>query len=113
MKKKPAKKMFEMGSGNVFVDLGFPPEEAAELHAKAGLTRRIEQRIKELGLTQVKAAKLLGISQPDVSLLMRGRHTRFSVDKLMALLRSLDLDTEIVIRTKKGKTAQLSVVQAA
>ncbi len=54
------------GSDNVFTDLGFPPAEAAELKAKAELTWQIHQRIKQLGLTQVKAAHQLELSQPDV-----------------------------------------------
>jgi predicted XRE-type DNA-binding protein len=73
-----------VGSSNVFEDLGFGPREAAELKVKAQLALRIHDRIKELGLTEVKAAEQLGMSQPDVSKLMNGRHTRFSVERLMA-----------------------------
>jgi predicted XRE-type DNA-binding protein len=88
------------GSGNVFRDMGFGPRESAELKVKAQLALRIHDRIKELGLTQVKAAEQLGVSQPDVSKLTNGRHTRFSVDKLMALLNALEVDIDIVVRPR-------------
>ncbi|MBI3707609.1 MAG: XRE family transcriptional regulator [Proteobacteria bacterium] len=85
-------------SGNVFADLGFP--DADELLARAELTRRICAILKRRGLTQEQAAKLLDLKQPDVSLLMRGRYTRFSTDRLFRLLNVLDQDVEIVVRRK-------------
>jgi predicted XRE-type DNA-binding protein len=87
-------------SGNVFADLGFSQSEAVDLQVKAQLTLQIFRRIKELGLTQVKAAGQLDVSQPDVSKLMRGRHTGFSVDRLLALLNALEVDIDIVVRPK-------------
>lgn len=84
------------GSGNVFADLAL--RDAAELQVKAGLTLQIHNRIKALGLSQIEAGKLLGISQPDVSKLMRGRYTGFSADRLIALLSVLRVDVDIVIR---------------
>jgi predicted XRE-type DNA-binding protein len=86
------------GSGNVFADLGFI--DADELHVKAALTRQITNRIRELGLTQVQAGTRLGISQPDVSKLMQGRYTGYSVDRLIDILNSLEVDVEIVIRPR-------------
>jgi predicted XRE-type DNA-binding protein len=86
------------GSGNVFADLGFP--DAEELQVKAALTRQIANRIKEFGLTQVQAGTRLGISQPDVSKLMNGRYTGYSVDRLIAILNPLEVDVEIVIRPR-------------
>jgi predicted XRE-type DNA-binding protein len=83
-------------SGNVFADLGLPDAEA-EL-VKAQLTFQIAKRIKELGLTQTAAAARLGLSQPDVSRLMRRRPTGFSTDRLLALLTGLDMDVDIVLR---------------
>jgi predicted XRE-type DNA-binding protein len=88
------------GSGNVFEDLGFGGE-AAELQVKAELTRQLHNRIKLLKLRQTDAAKRLGISQPDVSKLMNGRHTGFSIDRLMTLLNGLAVDVEIVLRPHK------------
>jgi predicted XRE-type DNA-binding protein len=89
------------GSGNVFADLGFHPEEAAELQVKAELTRQIHNRIKALGLTQVRAAARLGLSQPDVSKLMNARFTGYSTDRLIATLNALAVDVEIVLRPRK------------
>ena len=57
-------------SGNVFADIGLP--NAAEHSIKADLVLRIAARIKSKGLTQAKAASLLGLAQPDVSKLLRG-----------------------------------------
>jgi predicted XRE-type DNA-binding protein len=63
-------------SGNVFKDVGFPPEEAAHLLIRTDLMLQIERVLKERGLTQAKAAKLLGVTQPRVSVLVRGRVVR-------------------------------------
>jgi len=85
-----------IGSGNVFADLGLP-DAPAEL-VKAQLTRRLSKRIKALGLTQTAAAKQLGVSQPDVSRLMKSRPTGFSTDRLLAMLTALDPDVDVVVR---------------
>jgi predicted XRE-type DNA-binding protein len=86
------------GSGNVFADLGFSRNEAAELEVKAELARQIHNRIKLMALTQTKAANRLGLSQPDVSKLMNGRHTGYTVDRLISLLNALEMDVEIIIK---------------
>ena len=91
------------GSGNVFADLGFPRVQATDLKVKAELTLRIHQRIQELSLTQVKAADRLGVSQPDVSKLMNGRYTGYSVDRLFAFLSALEVDIDIVVRPKNHR----------
>jgi predicted XRE-type DNA-binding protein len=87
------------GSGNIFADLGLP--DAAALSLKAELTRQIINRIKALDLSQSQTAERLGLSQPDVSRLVRGRHTGFSGDRLLALLNLLDVDVEIVLRPQQ------------
>jgi len=84
------------GSGNVFADLGLP--EAAAEFVKAQLAYRLAKRIEALGLTQTAAAKRLGLSQPDISRLMKNRPTGFSTGRLLALLNALDLDIDIVLR---------------
>ena len=100
------------GSGNVFADLGFGAKEASELKVKADLMLQIYQRIKVLGLTQVQAAERLSLSQPDVSKLMNGRHTGYSVDRLLALLSALEVDVDIVVRPKhQGRKAKPGIVR--
>jgi predicted XRE-type DNA-binding protein len=84
------------GTENVFADLGLP-DAAAEL-VKAQLTRQLAKHIKALGLTQTAVARRLGVSQPDVSRLMKNRPTGFSTDRLLAMLNALDLDIDIVLR---------------
>jgi predicted XRE-type DNA-binding protein len=84
------------GSGNVFADLDLP--NADELQIKAELTRQLYNRITALGLSQVQAARQLRLKQPDVSKLMHGRFTGFSVDRLIALLTALEIDVDIVLR---------------
>jgi predicted XRE-type DNA-binding protein len=89
-----------VGSDNVFADLGLPDAET-EL-VKAQLTRQISKHIAGLGLTQISAAKRLGVSQPDVSRLINNRPTGFSTDRLLAMLNALDLDVDIVLRPAKS-----------
>ena len=89
----------ERSSGNVFADLGLKNPE--ELLAKAELVQRIADIIAERKLTQVRAAKLLGIDQPKVSALLRGKLDGFSTDRLFRFLNALGRDVEIVIRPAK------------
>lgn len=98
------------GSGNVFADLGL--KNADELLVRAALLRRVTQIINERKLTQAKAAQLLGLKQPDVSALLKGRYLRrFSTDRLMRCLTALGQDVEIVVkpRTARKGQAQISV----
>ncbi len=73
-------------SGNVFVDLGFDEEEAAHLEVRSTLMFTIRKLIQEQGLTQAKAAQLLGVTQPRISDLVRGRIDLFSIDSLVDML---------------------------
>lgn len=112
LQKDSAAEPVTRGRGNVFEDLGFPKGEAAELKVKADLTMRVYHRIKELGITQVRAADRLGISQPDVSKLMNGRHTGYSVERFLSLLNALEVDVDIVVRPKHhGRRRQPGVVR--
>jgi predicted XRE-type DNA-binding protein len=86
----------EPSSGNVFADLGLKNPE--ELLAKAEIVQRICDIISERKLTQTKAASLLGIDQPKISALMRGKLDGFSLDRLFRFLNALGRDVEIVIR---------------
>jgi predicted XRE-type DNA-binding protein len=100
------------GSGNVFADLAVPG--ASEALAKAEIARRIVEILEERGLTQVAAAELLGIDQPKVSALKRGRLEGFSTDRLFKFLNALDRDVEIVIKqeTDAAEPAGIRVVMS-
>ncbi|NOT24411.1 MAG: XRE family transcriptional regulator [Nitrospiraceae bacterium] len=72
-------------SGNVFVDLGFDPAEAAVLQMRANLMSDLRLYIEKQKLTQSKAAKRLGIAQSRVSDLVRGKWDKFSLEMLITL----------------------------
>jgi predicted XRE-type DNA-binding protein len=72
-------------SGNVFIDLGFSPDEAAVLIMRADLMADLRKFIKARKLTQAKAAEILGVSQSRVSDLIRGKWDRFSLEMLITL----------------------------
>lgn len=72
-------------SGNVFIDLGYPPDEAAILQMRADLMADLRKLIKTKKLTQAKAAEILGVSQSRVSDLIRGKWERFSLEMLITL----------------------------
>ena len=99
-------------TGNVFADIGVPePEEAL---AKADLAARICEIIAERGLTQRQAAKVLGVDQPKISALMRGRLEGFSLGRLFRFLNALDRDVEIVVkpRARTSKRACTRIIAA-
>jgi predicted XRE-type DNA-binding protein len=98
----------ERGSGNVFADLGLPNPDLAL--AKAELVQCIRRLIAERKLTQAKAAKLLGLDQPKVSTLVRGRVEGYSIDRLFRFLNALGQRVEINVRPNAKNTEPCSVV---
>lgn len=86
----------EMGSGNVFSDLGLP--DAEKLKIKSGLVIEITKAVRQLGLTQDEAARRMGITQPKVSGMLRGDFSNLSERKLMDCLNRLGYDIEIKVR---------------
>ena len=96
---------FTRSSGNVFEDLRVA--EPVEALAKSELAALIARALRARRLTQVAAAKVLGIDQPKVSELMRGRLTRFSTERLMSFLTRLGRDVEIVVREPRSDRATL------
>jgi predicted XRE-type DNA-binding protein len=94
-------------SDNVFADLGRP--NAVELLAKAELVRAIRHLIAARGLAQAAAASLLGIAQPDVSNLHRGRLAGFSMERLYRFLNALGQDVQIVVQPKPRSRARATV----
>jgi len=108
-KKDDAPILVEQSSGNVFADLDLEyPEERL---AKAALVQRIIDIITQRKLTQAKAAQLLGIDQPKVSALMRGKLDGFSSDRLFRFLNALGSDVNITIRpVTQGTIANTRVI---
>ena len=88
-------------SGNVFADLGLP--DAEKLKIKSGLVIEIRKAMQKLGLTQLEAAKRMGIAQPKVSDMMRGDFTNLSERKLMDCLTRLGYDIEIKVKPAKKR----------
>ena len=88
------------GSGNVFADLGFPEADAHIV--KAELVSRIDDIVSRRGMTQTEAARLLGLSQPDVSRLLRGDFREYSLERLLRLLTALGRDIDIVVRQPRS-----------
>lgn len=100
----------EVGSGNVFRDLG--RADADERRLKVQLAMRVNALLADLKLTQSQAARRLGIAQPHVSDLVHYRLNRFSVERLIHLVTLLDRDVEIVIRPRVRSQATVAVLVA-
>ena len=90
----------EQSSGNVFADLDLPDSDAHLL--KAELVSRIDGIVRQRGITQTEAARLLGLAQPDVSRLLRGDFSAYSLERLFRLLTALGRDVDIVIRQPRS-----------
>ena len=83
MKKNKKGVKVPAAGGDVFVDLGFSPERAAELRLRSEALRALDRWIRQRGLTQEAAAKLLGTTQARISNIKRGRINQFSLDILV------------------------------
>ena len=107
------KEKVHKSSGIVFQDIGSAYPERLLTRAKTMF--QISQIIKDRGLTQEKAAKLLGIPQSKVSCLMNGKLSAFSLEYLFELLNALDSDVEIIIKpkSKEERIATTNIVVAA
>ncbi|MBW4093848.1 MAG: XRE family transcriptional regulator [Proteobacteria bacterium] len=103
----------DVGSDNIFADLGLADPEAHRV--KAELASRIGEALRARMLTQAAAAELLGIDQPKVSRLLRGYLTHFSAERLMRFLTLLGRDVEIVVRPapQSRRRGRVRVVEAA
>jgi predicted XRE-type DNA-binding protein len=95
---------YTIGSDNVFADLGLP--NAAELLAKTDLAFQISRIIEDRGLTQTEAGDILGIDQPKVSALVRGKVWGHSMERLYRYLNALGRDVEIIVRPKPRGRAE-------
>lgn len=99
---------FEKSSGNVFKDLGLP--DADELFLKAKLGFEVFRIIEDCKLTQAQAAKILGVKQPEISWLKKGKFNHYSVERLLTFLNRLNRDVEIRIMPVGGREGQQRVV---
>lgn len=96
------------GSGNVFADVGFDNPE--EMKLRADLVQQLREIINRRRLTQVAAARLLGITQPDLSALLNGRLTKYSLERLLKFMTILDRDVKIVVKAKpRHRSARVTV----
>lgn len=86
---------------NVYRDLGFPPAEAENLRARSDLMIQLTKLIEVRGLTQAAAAKLLGVPQPRIGDLMRGRIDRFSIDGLVEMLGHAGVRVSFVLKPRR------------
>ncbi len=108
-KKKPNRKeKVEASSGNIFADLNLPYPD--ELLAKAELVRYLCGILSEKKLGQTEAASLLGVDEPQISALFRGRLDDFSTDQLFRFLNALDQEVEIRIRPR-GKQENQGIIR--
>lgn len=86
------------GSGNVFLDLGFPKDEAENLKLRSVLMIRVEDFYRRSGLTQAEGAKRLGITQPRLNALLKGKIDLFSLDALVNMLSRAGMSVEIKVK---------------
>jgi len=108
---KAKKAGIRRGGANVFADLGLP--DAKNHFIKAQLVGRMTHIMKSRKLTQAAVARTVGIAQPDVSNLIRGRFRGYSIDRLMGFLVALDQDVEIVVRSKPKRRADARLTVTA
>jgi predicted XRE-type DNA-binding protein len=92
-------------TGNVFEDLGFPREEAENLKVRSALMALIRVIIVEKGLTQARAAKLFGVTQPRISDLVRGKIELFSIDALVNMVAASGRHVAVSIETQEKEVA--------
>lgn len=98
----------EVGSGNIFADLGLPDADTHFL--KAQIVSELYRLANERTLTQAQMGKQIGISQPEVSRMFKGHFREYSVERLIEFLTSFDRDVEIVVRPHKkaGKLGRIT-----
>ena len=90
-------------TGNVFRDLGFSNEESEHLLVRADLLIQVQKVIASRGLKQAEAARVLRVTQPRVSDLLRGRIDLFSTDALIDMLARLGVGVRVVVKTPRSK----------
>ena len=95
----------EIGSGNIFADLGL--DDADELYTRTALGIQVMKTIRQNGLNQKEAGKLLALKQPEVSAIMRAKYSRFSQERLIGFINKLEQKVTIqVSRHRRGEPYQ-------
>ncbi|MBI5526025.1 MAG: XRE family transcriptional regulator [Deltaproteobacteria bacterium] len=89
-------------TGNVFSDLGFGREETGNFRIRATLMAEVEKHIRRRGLSPAEAAREMGVTQPRISDLMRGKIDVFSVDTLITMLTTLGLKVTVTVNRAKA-----------
>ena len=95
------------GTKNVFADLGFPDADAHLL--KAQLMSRVQDILRDRKLNQTEAARIMGVSQPDLSRMMKGRFRDISVERIMRMLVKLGCEVDILIKPQ-GRKRSLAAI---
>ncbi len=98
-------------TGNVFEDLGFenPDEKMVKAEPSIPIRRIVEQR----GLKQKQVGELLGISQPEVSNIVRGAVDRFTIDRLFRFLTALGQNVQVIVSEAKNHKGQMTVMHSS
>jgi predicted XRE-type DNA-binding protein len=106
--KKPKRIKVTPSSGNIFADMGLANPEERLLKAK--LARLVNSILEQKGWTQTHTAQVLGITQPDVSDLSRGRLKNFSVERLLQFLSRLERKVTITVTNEKDKKSEEAII---
>jgi len=93
-----ARTVLTKGSRNVFADLGFPESEAQNLALRSDLMIRIEKLVQDSGMTQQQAAKTLGVTQPRLNALLKGKIADFSLDALVNMLAHAGMQVKMIVK---------------
>ena len=89
---------WEEGSENVFKDVGFSEQEAEYLTIRSRLMIEVDRFVEESGLTKREAAKKLGINQPRLNDLLKGKIQKFSIDALVKMLSRIGVHVDVHVR---------------
>jgi predicted XRE-type DNA-binding protein len=90
-------------SGNVFRDVGFPAEQAEHMLVRSDLLIQLQKAIASRGMKQAEVAKVLRVTQPRVSDLLRGRIDLFSTDMLIDMLARLGVQVRFVLKPSRSR----------
>jgi len=85
-------------SGNVFRDMGFSKAEAENLRLRSELMRQIDAYYRACGMTQAAAAKALGLTQPRLNALLKGKLSQFSLDALVNIASNAGMNVRLVVK---------------